>query len=425
MLKKSFYVTVLFGLSTFIQLISNIIITRFFGADFELDVFLAAVALPTIIVTVIYGTLNDAFLPLYGEMKIKNKEKANNYFTNSLFFLSFFSLIISFLLSVFSQPISHLLYQSRGEVFVKNVAWEMLLMMFSIPPSIIATLFGAYFYFHKQFNRFPVAQLLGSIFNLLFIIFFYRTLGIWSLVISFILNIIFQIFFIIPPIRFNNLKIENCKFIIVLLSSWLPLIIGNFALRSDLLLIRSFGSQLPTGYLVYLNLISKIFSLAAGVATIGLQIVLLPHLVEELVKKNYQVVINKINKAKIGAFFVSLFIGLTIILFSPPVIKFLFVGGKFSINDYQLAIKLIPYFFLVAVGWGVINIFFQPLLALKKTWAVGLINLFSLFFAWAIAHILNILFTPLIAISWGVTSLLFMNILLAEIFWQYYKKNLI
>ena len=429
MLRNSLKITVIFGISTFVQLISNIIVTRIFGATINLDIFLAAVTLPTIILTVIYATLNDVFLPLYGEIRTKDKEQANKYLVNSLIFLIFFSVIISLILFFSANHISYFFYKSRGEEFVKNVAFQLSIMTWSLTPSIIATLFGAYFYFDKQYNRFPFAQLMGSMFNLLFIIFFYKTLGIWSLVISFILNIIFQIFFVCRPLKmFLNFKFPNIQYLISsispLLFSWLPLIVGNFALRSDVLLIRSFGSQLPTGYLVYLNLITKIFSLATGITTIGIQIVLLPHLIEEIANKNFKSVTHKINKAKIGALIISFLIGLIIIIFSPPIIKLLFVGGKFTVDNYQLAISLLPYFFLASIGWGVINIFFQPLIALKKTWVVGLINLSSLMTAWSITYILNILFNPLTAISWGVTSLLFINILLAEIFWQYYKRNL-
>lgn len=431
MLKKSLLVTSIFILSTIIQLISNVFVTRIFGAKLEVDIFLAAVALPTIIVTVIYATLNDVFLPLYGELKIKDRRKSDSYFFSSLIFLILFSLIVSLILFLGAYPISYLFYGSRGEGFVKNVANQLSIMVWCVAPSIIATLFGTYYYVQKKYIRFPFAQLMGSIFNLIFIIFFYKSLGIWSLIISFVLNIIFQIFYILPPLKtFLSFRIlnlfENWKLKIGnLFFAWLPLIIGNFALRSDVLLIRSFGAQLPVGYLVYLNLIIKIFSLATGVTTIGIQIVLLPHLVEEIGNKNYHIVFKKIRKAKIGALITSILVGSAIVLFSPPIIKFLFVGGKFSTNDYQLAILLIPYFFLSAIGWGAINIFFQPLLALKKTWVVGAINIFSLFFAWALTYILNTLFTPLIAICWGVTSLLFLNILLAEISWRYYKKNLI
>ena len=183
MLRNSLKITVIFGISTFVQLISNIIVTRIFGATINLDIFLAAVTLPTIILTVIYATLNDVFLPLYGEIRTKDKEQANKYLVNSLIFLIFFSVIISLILFFSANHISYFFYKSRGEEFVKNVAFQLSIMTWSLTPSIIATLFGAYFYFDKQYNRFPFAQLMGSMFNLLFIIFFYKTLGIWSLVI--------------------------------------------------------------------------------------------------------------------------------------------------------------------------------------------------------------------------------------------------
>ncbi len=432
MIKKSFYITILFGLSTLIQLISNIIITRLFGAKIDLDIFLAAVALPTIIVTVIYGTLNDAFLPIYGEKIIKDKKNAEKFHLFSLIILSLISFVISILFFALSKPISSLLYQNRGEVFTNNVAYFMSLMMFSLSPSIIATLLGAYFYFNKQFNRFPVAQLLGSLFNLLFIIIFYKTLGILALVISFVLNIIFQILFLIPPINFRKIIIGHLDFfrnskldIRNLLFAWFPLIIGNFALRSDVLLIRSFGSSLPTGYLVYLNLVSKIFSLATGVITIGLQIVLLPHLVEELAKKNHQSVILKVNKIKIVSIFVSCLVILLLVVLSSFFINLLFVGGKFTSQDAQKTINIIAFFILPGIAWGLSGIFFQPLLALKKTWVVGFINLGSLFLGWGTAFFINRFYSPLDAISWGLTVLLFSNIIIAEIAWQYYKLKLL
>ncbi|PIR13752.1 hypothetical protein COV49_01230, partial [Candidatus Falkowbacteria bacterium CG11_big_fil_rev_8_21_14_0_20_39_10] len=77
MFKKGIVVTGIFIASTVLQLISQIIITRVFGASFELDVFLAAVAIPAIVVTVIYGTFNDAFLPLFGEKKTNDPEHAD------------------------------------------------------------------------------------------------------------------------------------------------------------------------------------------------------------------------------------------------------------------------------------------------------------------------------------------------------------
>jgi len=423
MLKKSFFVTVIFGLSTLIQLVSNIIITRFFGAKIDLDIFLAAVAVPTIIVTVIYGTLNDAFLPLYGENKIKNPEKSDQYFLFHFLILTLVSLPLTCVFYFLSQPISHLLYSVRGVEFVKNVAFQMKYLFFSIPFSVIATVFGTYYYIHKKFIRFPLAQAIGSIINLTLIILLSPYIGIFSLVLAFVVNIIFQIFLIVPPLKIFKIKNWEVREIRNLFLAWLPLIIGAFAFRSDAILIRSFGSQLASGYLVYLNLISKIFSLAVGVMTIGIQIVLLPHLVEEIAQKNHQKVIVKINQAKLLSLGVSILVVIAIVIVSPTVIKFLFVGGKFTLKDGQKVISLLSYFILPGIGWGIANIFFQPLLALKKTWTVGIINIISLIFGWLIASFINNKFnSPIDAISWGLVTLLFTNIILAEIIWQRAKK---
>ena len=45
MIKKGIAVTAIFIISNFIQLVSQIVVTRLFGAKLDLDIFLAAVAL--------------------------------------------------------------------------------------------------------------------------------------------------------------------------------------------------------------------------------------------------------------------------------------------------------------------------------------------------------------------------------------------
>jgi len=425
MLKKSFVVTIIFGLSTFIQLISNIIVTRLFGAKLELDIFLAAVALPTIIVTVIYGTLNDAFLPVYGEKKINKKNDSDNFFVSSLINITIISSIFSILFFLLSKPISSILYQSRGEEFVNNVSLQMSLMGFSIPFSVIATLFGSYYYSHKHFNRFPLAQLIGSVINLILIIILYKFLGIWALVIAFVVNIIFQIFCVIPKFEmFTKFKPSNILKGNNFLNSWLLLIISAFALRSDTLLIRSFGSHLPSGYLVYLNLISKIFSLATGIMTIGVQIVLLPHLIEYLNEKKYLLVVNSIRKAKIMVLGISVLVVLSIYFLAPFFINLLFVGGKFTLHDAKVASSLLPYFILPAIGWGINGIYIQPLVALKKSGHLAIISCLSLAIGWLVATISNIYLGPILAIEYGLISLFASVIISSEILWQIFQKKL-
>lgn len=423
MFKKGFFITIIFMASTFLQLLSQIIVTRIFGADLTLDTFLAAVAVPSIIVTVIYGTFNDAFLPLLGEKKNEDPEKADQFFFSHFLTLLLLSIGIGVLTMSLSEPLAALMYGGRGEEFVKEVANQMRYLFMSIPLAVTATLLGSYLYAAKKFMRFPLAQLVGSIINLAIIFFLAESMGIWALVIGFTLAILIQIFIVFPPsILGTSFQFANITPFLVALT---PLVIGSFALRSDTLIIRSYGSLLPEGTLVYLNLISKIFSIATGVITIGIQVLLLPHLVEYISKKEYEKTIEYVNKAKILGLFITIGVIISLTLFAPFIIKILFVGGKFTIEDAERTSAMIPYFILPALAWGTNSIFFQPLIALKKQFQLGVLNvgalILALLSAWGAQELLN----PFAAIIVGITVLLLTGIIGSEILWQYHKRKLL
>jgi putative peptidoglycan lipid II flippase len=422
MIKKGSYITIIFIISTFIQLVSQIVVTRTFGAKIELDTFLAAVVLPTILVTIIFGTLTDAFLPLFGEKKVENAEKAESYFFTHLIVFSFISFILTILLNFFAKPIAEAFYSNRGEEFVQNVAIQMQYLFYGVPLAVIATFLGTYFYAHKHFLRFPVAQAIGSVANLGLILLLAKPLGIWAMVVAFVVNILFQIFFVLPK---SMLKLRVVPInILPLLFAWIPLLISTFAIRTDTLLIRSFGAGLPTGYLVYLNLISKIFSLATSVMTIGIQVLLLPHLVEYFANKDFKKAIETVNKAKIVAVSISIVVTVITALLTPVAIRILFLGQKFTIQDVNTTISLIPFFVLPAIGWGVTSVFYQPLLALKKQLPLGMVNIAAVALGWGVGWLMNHSFGALPAVVAGVTVLLFTSIIGSEALWQIYKKRL-
>lgn len=431
MIKKSFFITSIFGVNILVQLLSQIVNAHFFGAGFDIDVFLAAVTLPTIIVTVIYGTLNDTFLPIFG--RIKDENKREKYFVTALLVIGFIGLILSSVLGFFSQNIATFFYSPKGPTFIKAVAKMMPSLFYAIPLSIIATLMGSYFYNKKNFYRFPLAQVIGNILNLLLVFLFHTQLGVNVLVLGFALNIFSQILFCFPK---SILKSENnfpnifkdfgdIQNIGGLILAWIPLIISLFAIKSDSLIVRSYASHLSTGYQVYFNLVYKIFSLSAGVCTIGIQILLLPHLVEHFANKDYDKAFSQIAKSKVFGVLISIFAVFFVIFLSPYVINMLFVGGKFSTTDAEKTIALLPLFIIPGIGWGISSIFYQPLIALQKVWSLAILNSFALLLAWISAYYANSFFGPLFATTTGLIVLLFTGIIGSEILWQYHKKKLV
>ncbi len=422
MFKKGIAVTAIFIFSTFIQLLSQIVITRIFGASLDLDTYLAAVAVPTLLVTVIYATFNDAFLPLYSDAKTESQEEADSFFSSYFLVLSGISFIISLILSLVSEPLARILYGAESNDFITNVALQMRYLFMVVPFAVMATISGSYYYAHKQFTRFPLAQAVGSFTTLLIILVFAQFIGIWALIISFVLNVIIQIVIVFPKISFTGIKKVN---ILPFLYALVPLIIGSIALRSDTLLIRSFGVELPEGSLVYLNLVSKIFSISTSILTIGIQITLLPHLVEYVSNKEYIKVIETVNKAKIAAIGIAVVTSVGMALIAPLLIHWLFVGGKFTQQDAQTTINLVPLFILPAIGWGINSVFFQPLIAIKKQLPLGLLNVGALVIAWFIGTIIKDAFDPITGIISGLLILLFTGIIGSEVLWQYHKKKLL
>lgn len=419
MIKKGFITTIIFILSTLVQLVSQIVVTRIYGATLTLDIFLAAVAIPTIIVTVIYATLNDAFLPSLGSQKAEEKE---SYVLGHIVSVTGITFVVALVMSFFSDPVSALLYGSRGTQFAAQVSFQMRYLFLSIPLSVCVTLLGSYFYEKKDFVRFPIAQLIGSIVNLVMIMILAPIVGIWALVSAFVITILIQIFFVLPKKIFTTKLILSNPLPLLLI--WIPLIVGNFAMRSDTLLIRSIGSELPSGYLVYLNLISKIFGLATSVATIGLQVLLLPHLVEYINKQEFDHAFATVRKAKIGAFLISVSVTMFMVFLAPLAINILFVGGRFTHDDARITNGLLPLFVLPAIGWGVNTIFMQPLIALKKQYIVGIISVGAMVMGFGMGYLMNARFGPLAGIIWGLTTLIFFGIIGSELVWQYYKRKL-
>lgn len=423
MFKKSALVSAIFIISTFIQLISQIVVTRLFGATQELDIFLAAVTIPSIVVTVIYSTLSNVLIPFFSEAKHKNEKTAEHFLSSLLYTMTIFSLGLTLVCSLLSFPLGHLLYPGRTQEFASAVSLQMAILFLATPFAVIATILGSYFYFQKKFFHFPIAQLIGSIVNVVCIVTLYHYIGIWSLVAAFIINILFQIFFVIPKhVTVSKFKFININLILLAL---IPLIIGEFMRRSDTLLIRSFASYLPTGYIVYLNLVSKIFSLATSVTTVGIQVLLLPNLVDYFANKEYKKASEMIAKSKWMAILISVVVTISVIVIGPFAVSILFKGGKFTETDIQITNELLMLFIVPAIGWGVSGVYLQPLFALKKYKDVGILQTVALLIAWITASLVNTYYGALFAIIFGLIVLLFIGIIGSEFVWQQEKRKLL
>lgn len=362
-------------------------------------------------------------MPLYSEKENKGKEAGSRYIGSTVSTLFLLGIIFSGFISLLLFVSQKLLFNNVNQDLFLAAKPLFLVMIWISPFAIAATLLGSFWYFHKKYSKFPVAQLLGAIFSLISTYVLFHSIGVWSLVIGFLVNIVVQLFIILPNVNLKIFK-PNLTIVLPLLISWAPLIVSNFAVRSDTLLMRSFGSQMGPGQLVYLNLVTKMYSLGSGIVTIGLQILFLPNLLERFNQKKYSDADKLVKKTKAVGILLSVVSSLAIMFIGPLLIKYLFVGGKYTYQDYSNTIPLFYIFLIPSFAWGLNSIFFQPLIALKKTWLLGIINTISLIVAWATTSALFV-HPSFVYISIGLSILLFGGIIGSEIVWQIERKKIL
>lgn len=433
MKKSALAITLINGLVIAIQIIGQIIVAQLFGAKIELDAFVAAVTIPTILVTVIASTLSDAFLPNLKKEQIMNEERANKYFFKMAFLVGLIVLLITIGIDIFSAPLLNALFGARGEVFVLFTDKLMMYMLYTLPFAVLSTLFNSYLYSKKQFFIPSIASFVGSILNLGLIILLSPSIGITSMVIAFISAIALQVCIVFPyKIRvymssvFSSLGDGKTKSeVFKLFIAWSPLVISALILRFDAVLTRSFSARLPEGYIVYVNLVTKLFGGLVGIMTIGIQTVFFPHMVELVHTHNYLKAKQQVNKAKLYGILLSVGTIFIIVFTAPFFMRLLLTGGKFSGKNVEILISMFPYFIIPAIGWGIAQIFIQPIIAIGKQHLLTLVNIGAVCLAWLGATLAYNMFGGMMAISVGLIILSFTGIIGAEIIWKIQSKKLL
>jgi len=433
MKKNAGMITIMVGLVTAIQIVGQIVVARIFGARVELDAFVSAVTIPTMLTTVIAGTLSDAFLPILKKYQLKGEDEGNVYFVKISLLMGLIFIVLSIVLHLFSVVLLNILFGARGIAFVLITDDLMKWMIYTLPFTLLGSFGSAYLYSKNRFVIPSLAYFVGSILNLAIIILFSPMIGIWSMVFAYISAILIQLFIIFPYNivgyiqRASKLlgKKETQGELFTLLLAWVPLIISSLAVRFDSIIIRSFAARLPEGYIVYTNLVVKLFSGLVGIMTIGLQTVLFPHLIELIHSKNYKKASAQVNRAKFFGFVITICVVLVIVFIAPFFMRLLLTGGKFSGKNVEILISLFPYFIIPAIGWGISQLFFQPIIALGKQYLLTGINIFAVALSWVVASFANIYFGSLMALSIGLIVLSFTGIIGAEIIWQTQKKKLL
>ncbi len=351
-------------LSRIVGLVRDRLFASSFGAGDTLDIYYAAFRIPDLVFNLlVLGTLSVAFIPIFTELLITDKEKAYKIANSILNFSFLLMSALCLILIFFAQPLTHLLVPGfEGQKFADTVILTRILLLSPIIFTV-SSIFSSILNSQKKFiiaNLAPVMYNLGIIFGLLVLYPKFGLYGLgWGVIIGAGLHLLVQI---PEAVHYGyiwqsvmDLKDPAIKKVLGL---FLPRVLGVDNSQVSLLIGSIVGSVLISGSIAVFNLANNLQAVPLGVFAISTAIAMFPLLSEFYAKKNEEDFAKSLSKAISQILFFMVPFTILLLLFRAHLVRLAFGAGKFNWDDTILTFNTLGMFSLSLFAQGL-----SPLLA--------------------------------------------------------------
>ncbi len=382
-------------MSRIVGLVRDRLFASNFGAGDTLDIYYAAFRIPDLVFNLlILGTLSVAFIPVFTELLISDKEKAYKI-ANSILNFSFLLMSgICLILIFFAKPITHLLVPGfEGQKFADTVILTKILLLTPIIFTA-SNIFSSILNSQKKFiiaNLAPVMYNLGIIFGLLFLYPKFGLYGLgWGVIVGALLHLLVQI---PEAVHFGyawqaimDLKDPAIKKVLKL---FLPRILGVDNSQISLLIGSMVGSVLASGSIAVFNLANNLQAVPLGVFAISTAIAVFPLLSEFYSQKNETDFVKSLGKAISQILFFMIPFTILILLFRAHIVRLAFGAGKFNWDDTILTFNTLGMFSLSLFAQGLSPLLARGFYARQDTKTPVIIGISTMLINSALAFVLG------------------------------------
>ncbi len=357
-----------------------------FGAGDVLDAYYVAFRIPDLIFNLlILGTLSVAFIPVFSEYLVKDKEEANDIANTILNATFVFMTILCVVLFFFVPELTRLTAPGfTGQKYIDTVK---LTRLFLLSPILftISNVFSSVLNALKRFALVSIAPIIYNFGIIAGIIFFYPKYGIMGLgygvLLGAFLHFLTQMFGAIHAgfrIRLRwRYKHEGVRKIAKL---FLPRILGIDNAQMSLLIASIIGSTLASGTVAIFNLANNLQAVAIGMFGISFGIAAFPYLAESFAKKNEEEFNATFLKAALNILFFVVPISVLLILLRAQVVRVVLGSGQFDWEATRLTAETLGIFSVSIFAQSISPLFSRAFYARHNTITPVLIGLFSLAF---------------------------------------------
>jgi putative peptidoglycan lipid II flippase len=392
--------------STILGFFREVVNAQFYGTQWEMDTFLAAATIPTILFGVFNGALVSALVPTFSEYIAHGHEDdawaLGNTIVNSLAIVLTVAAAIGYLAAPWYVPI--IAHGFPAPQMGVAIHMTQILM-----PSIVAvSLSGVFAAMLNAYHRFRSAALTGIALNVATIacvMLLNGKYGIFALVFGTFWGLLAQMLVQLPAF----LAIGKYRFTIDLHHPGLkktwdllgPIVIGSAAGQLALFFDRFFASTLPPGYMAGMNYATKLVNFPQQIFAAAIATVIFPLLAAQFARDNRRGVARS---AVTGLRLVNLITipsVCALIVLAQPMIQALFERGTFGPAATALTASLLPFSAIGLVALAANVVLTRCCFACKETAIPVAISIITV--------LLNVLLSMLWLPTLGAKGLLLAN----------------
>lgn len=334
--------------STVLGFAREVINARYFGTQWQMDTFLAAATVPTILFGVFNGALVSALVPTFSQYLARGDEdeawRLANTIVNGLILVLAICAVLGYLLAPYYVPlIAHGFPRPQMGVAIRMTRW--------LIPSIVAvSLSGVLTAMLNAYHRFRSAAFVGIALNVVTIscvVLFEKKIGIFALVLGTALGLAAQMivqlpaFLLIGRYRLGlDLRHPGLKRIGAILG---PIVVGSAAGQIALFFDRYFASTLSPGYIAGMNYATKLVGFPQQIFAAAIATVIFPLLAAQFAQANRKGVAASVVTGLRLVNFITIPAMCALIALAYPIVSTLFQRGSFGQSSVQLCVGLLPF----------------------------------------------------------------------------------
>lgn len=335
-----------------IQFLIQVVLAYQFGAKADADSLAAALVIPTILASIISGSLSYVLVPdLVACLSTPEKQRDGARIAGWFGLVSAgLALVTSLAVMATDTSLVHLLYGSLKEYQQTTTAHLLGILSWQILMSTIVSWSLAVHHSHHSFIVPALGGVLGTLVTLLIAMTMGKQGIHWIAIAINAGSLLSTIIHVLPILKFVSFGATPKSHLVRLLWAMLPLIAGSLYLRIEPLVDRSLASQLDEGSVAHLHYSHRMIIALLSISTSGLSVIAFPQLAGRLASEGRDGFVTHFALAMRRLLMIVVPIAIGFAFFAVPVISDLLQRGRFEARDSQAVGGLIVVFMGVFVG---------------------------------------------------------------------------